>query len=782
MKKKLLTGLVTLILLALSVTAAPAAAPMTGREIVEQLIVPMAVANDPAVGLNRSFSAEELAQIVKTLNENGITLPENNLIMQMYVSGCGLFEETVLDRLCEVILSRPQTLEEQDWYDQQAAKIGLIETYQSRIPGPENMTLEQAQAAAFKCIRDAYGKDLPLEDRNVWELSYSFTRSNEEDRGDMWYFSLTARDMEHGCYSVEFPDGKPEKAELWDDIPDWTKPYSGEELMSRMRMRYSWYQREWTQAVWRELHNRMLKAEIKPDEFYYTDFMGYRLTDYPDPDERDISREEAIRIAKEALNNDKASMDSAVLAEYAGERSWMVALTVMVPFEGPPEWEYGTWVAEIDSRTGKVRSLKTTEMDDAYIPAAAYRKAGEGKQTDDTDYIGIAVEAMKAEYPELDLLDETKYSSRVYGSYTHYVEFLPKTVQQGEVTVAVGEDGVVQEISADAGEPNGDNLFRRYWLVYGYFADWDQERWIQLEKDMADTRPFTVEGLALKATHFPEESSVKISREKAKELAVLATGKRMAEAHTCVLVDAEPHPVWISRVLQAEENDPVIGIDAETGEVVFREAYEVDVTPNYVFYSMPETWKRLTGEIEAPTPTPLPDGKPWYWGMDFAPKEFWDRAEAFLTEHGITEDNIEELSDEWDREYGMSDFWPQEYQSVYGLHRLTEDSWDYYENLYYPFPDPAKKSQKEINEIALARLHELADAELGKERVDRFGISSTLYPDSRDPEHEGQKYGKHVWWVWFYEWSEEDQDWSTMQGYAILDEDGNILTSGTGAI
>ena len=134
MKKKLLTGLVTLILLALSVTAVPAAAPLTGREIVEQVIVPMAVANDPAVGLNRSFSAEELARIVKTLNENGITLPENNLIMQMYISGCGLFEETVLDRLCEVILSRPQTLEEQDWYDQQAAKIGLIALL-CQIPG-----------------------------------------------------------------------------------------------------------------------------------------------------------------------------------------------------------------------------------------------------------------------------------------------------------------------------------------------------------------------------------------------------------------------------------------------------------------------------------------------------------------------------------------------------------------------------------------------------------------------------------------------------------------------
>ena len=38
------------------------------------------------------------------------------------------------------------------------------------------------------------------------------------------------------------------------------------------------------------------------------------------------------------------------------------------------------------------------------------------------------------------------------------------------------------------------------------------------------------------------------------------------------------------------------GIDAETGETVFTEWYEVDITPHYVMYSLPETWKKLAGE------------------------------------------------------------------------------------------------------------------------------------------------------------------------------------------
>ena len=109
--------------------------------------------------------------------------------------------------------------------------------------------------------------------------------------------------------------------------------------------------------------------------------------------------------------------------------------------------------------------------------------------------------------------------------------------------------------------------------------------------------PMSIDGQALKATHYPEESSVKIGREEAKELGVLASGQRTAEAHTCVLVDAKPHPVWIMRVItQGGNSDPVFGIDAETGETGFTEQYEIDETPNYVMYSLPETWKKLTGE------------------------------------------------------------------------------------------------------------------------------------------------------------------------------------------
>ena len=406
--------------------------------------------------------------------------------------------------------------------------------------------------------------------------------------------------------------------------------------------------------------------------------------------------------------------------------------------------------------------------------------AREEIQEDDTDYIGIAAEAVIARYPEVNPLDETAYTASCSGIYTQYVEFMPKSIDYGRITVAVSSEGKVKEIEADIGEPDGDNLFRRYRCVYGYYADWSQDRWIQLEKDMSGTEPLSVDGQALKATHYPEESSVKIGREQAWELGVIASGERTARPHTCVLVDAQPHPIWIMRIITSQTDDPVFGIDAETGETVFRERYVVDETPAYVMYSLPETWKKLTGEYAEPAPTPLPDGKPWCWGMDFAPREYWERAEAFMNANGIRAGRYSVLEGEWEQAFGSFDFWPQEYQVLNGLLQFTEADLKDPDFEYLPFPDPEKKTQEQITAIARDAVRELAGG--NREWADKLKAAATLYNNSRNPDAEGEDYGKPVWWVWFYEWSEEDEDWTVMVAYAILDEDGNVLSAGLGEI
>ena len=594
MKQKLCAALAAAVLMVLWAAEAFAAAPLTFREIVEQVAVPLAVANDPEVGINNMYSAEELAEIVGVLRENGIELEETDYVMQMARNGLGLYEETVISQVCEQALGKTSagwSLEDQDWFNEQLTKIGSYETHISCLPGPDNMTYKEAEAAALGFVKAAHGEDLALENRSVWKQTCSFFPASEAEPEDSWSFRWIPQDIFHGTYSVSFADRNP--AGTWEisaEVPDWTQPYSGEQVMDWFNRVYGGMQNEWPQAVWQELHEMMQAALLNPREFEYPEYRGLQLAAYPEPGERDISREEAIQIARNALGKDRAALDSAVLAEYAGVRSWLVRLVIWSPWDRSEDPEAGSWVFAVDSETGAVRTEESPAWYAAWVPEAAFEKA-ENEQPEAPDYLQIAVDSVREKYPGLDPLDEAEYRVSDMGLYTHYIDFITTNIRHGNISVIISESGEVREVTADEEGPSCDNLFDRYWKIHGYFGQWGQDIWVQLEKDKAGLKAKSIDGKVLKATHYPEESSVKIGHEEAQQLGMKAAGKRRVEVNTCVLVDAKPHPVWIMRILG--DHDIVIGIDAESGKTVFTEQYIVDETPHYVLYSLPKTWRKL---------------------------------------------------------------------------------------------------------------------------------------------------------------------------------------------
>ena len=600
MKKKLSTGLILAIILILAATAAMASVPSNFREILEQAAVPLAAGNDTGEAVNPRYSADEVAELVRSLEENGIPLDGNGEIMRTLQSGRGEYEEEALMEICREVFGGyfyTWTLEEQDWFQQLMVKIGYYESYESCLPGDGNLSCEEAEAFAFREIRAEYGEDLPLEDRNIWRLERQFYLEDSEDPSSAsWYFTLGPKDLDHGHYDISFRDNDPEGT-VWTcaDLQDWAQPYTGEEVLYQFYEVYSWHEELWTQETWQKLHEMMQNATVGLQSMYAQATKAYAATAYPEPDARDIPKETAVRKAGEALQDLQAVPKGAVLTEYEGTRSWMVSLWVSTEEENDEEDLSGLYAVEVDSRSGEVKGIRKNGMDDstafAYVPEAAYEKAWEGFLRR-SEIIRRAADAVREEYPELDVTNEEKYEAWADGYLKWSVTFTSKDIHLGNVSVVMSMNGVAELIDADTAELDGDNLFDRYWQVNGYFGAWDQSVWVQLGQDMAGLDPKGIEGQLLKATRYPEESAVRIGHEEAKELGIRATGKRAAEVNTCVLVDADPHPVWIMRILTDEPDDPVIGIDAETGETVFREAYKVDYTPHYTLYSMPEKWRK----------------------------------------------------------------------------------------------------------------------------------------------------------------------------------------------
>ena len=134
-KRKVSVGLVLAIVLALLATAALAAALLSHQEIMEQVAVPLANENDTAVSVNNTYTPGQLAELVRALNENGITLDENNRIMQLIKNGQGYWEEETIMELCRQAFGGnfyTWTLEQQDWFNRLMVDIGY---YENRLCG-----------------------------------------------------------------------------------------------------------------------------------------------------------------------------------------------------------------------------------------------------------------------------------------------------------------------------------------------------------------------------------------------------------------------------------------------------------------------------------------------------------------------------------------------------------------------------------------------------------------------------------------------------------------------
>ncbi len=648
-KRKLTVGLVFAIVLVLMTAAAVATILLTQREIVEQVAVPLAVDNDSDLGVREHYSTEELAELVRNLNENGITLEENSMIMRALQTGKGYYEEEAIMDICREAFGGTMytwTLEEQDWFSRMMVDIGFSESYESFLPGKDNMTYEQAEAYALDKLKKVYGEDLHPEDRTAYALGRAFYRDPEGSGEAIWYFELMPKDLEHGQYTISFMDRDPEgTAEIDLRIRNWSEPYSGGKLLAACNQVYGWSQGKWPQAVWQKLHEMMLTAEIDPEDDSCREYRGYQLTEYPEPAAGEIARNEAIRIAGEAVKDKKAAMESAVLTEYEGKRAWLVSLFHSTDEDDIMGFTGDRFVVTVDSITGKVESIRQeTEDDDnslAYVPEAAYSKAGEGL-VPKSERIRTATDAVVKAYPELDLLNEAEYELRAYvGKDGVELSFNTKNTHHGDVYATISRDGTVGEVTADTTELTGDNVLDRYESMYGWYGNWDQQTWAQLAKDMEPLDPESFEGQLLKMGRYPEENTVRIGHEEAMKLAIKASGKRTAEINTCILIGAEPHPVWKLRVMAYDDNDwadKMIELDAETGEVLAVEPFKTEYTQEYVLYALEKNRRAL--ELKMFGPAVIARREVTYafgdLSLDCPEPEFDDPEQYEIREDGLT--------------------------------------------------------------------------------------------------------------------------------------------------
>ncbi len=203
-KRKLTVGLAFAIVLMLIAVTALAVALLSPQEVVEQVAVPMAQGNDREWRVEMDFSPAELAAFIRACNENGIDLDENHAIMQAIRNGEGYDEEEAIMAVCRVAFGgnyAEWTIAERHWFRGVMVEIGWAEENCEVLPGPDDLTEEEARSRMLAAIRAEYGEGLPLEDREQFEviITYHADPSTEGAECDVWGLNCEPRDRRSGA-------------------------------------------------------------------------------------------------------------------------------------------------------------------------------------------------------------------------------------------------------------------------------------------------------------------------------------------------------------------------------------------------------------------------------------------------------------------------------------------------------------------------------------------------------------------------------------------------------
>ena len=195
-KKKLSAGLVlTIVILLIIITAvAVTVALLSPQEVVEKVAVPMAQQNDREWRIEMDFTPDELAAFIRECNENGINLDENDAIMKAIRNGQGYSEEEAIMAVCRKAFGGnfgEWTIAERHWFQDVMVSIGWASANYVELPGPDDLSEEEAKARLIAAIRDKFGADLPLEDRAQFETSLSY--SAEPETGNTWMMTCHPR-------------------------------------------------------------------------------------------------------------------------------------------------------------------------------------------------------------------------------------------------------------------------------------------------------------------------------------------------------------------------------------------------------------------------------------------------------------------------------------------------------------------------------------------------------------------------------------------------------------
>ncbi len=750
-KKKLSVGFIVLMILILMTATALAAVLLGGKDFVDQIMAPKAAETD-----SDSFTKEEIEEILRIAAENHLTLSDEDMYLFTHLNESGYDKEELMRRFVKTeygFYPDAWPIEVQHWYEEMLEACGLDDGVIANVlPEGDECTQEQILKTAREFIRDKYAPSVDLDDpdKYIRFLTYRESRLGEDRTSRQWSLEYEARDLYLSDYCLTLDTaGNITREYCVDGILGASWEAHGQFMRDRFQRVYGdqYGFVNWTSEIMLQYQEAMRHRQTLPgpehfigDEYPILD-MTYLL-----PDDTMISKENAIEKAKDACGN----LDYETLYSNSA-----VAVCMESP-DGQPVWKVtlqlhggGFVYAQLDAKTGEALFTDTAKAD-------TYK--------------------LWRQYVTEEYWQENKpLDSALYSAPSEYAAIWRLPAFWGDPSVAPQWYWERLDALGCDSEEAEEALYESWLAQYGADTNfWPLEaQAIEILTQLGDEPDFGI-------INFPGlPSDGDISREDALKIAKAAFKEEYADEIPTLDVSTlkgafsflfnytfEGHNTW--QVNLYRPDGVLMGsvwMESQLGEVYQLECFD-SVTPGIR--------GRDASFAEAiATPPPLANGKPWMWGMDFAPREFWDKLEQTMNEWGVTPENFGQKKEEWRSRYGDDIFLPYECAVMDSiLAPYLADKFQEDKPYYCAFPREGKITRDQAIEIGKKAVHEAGDEEVGDAWIDDLKITAVLSVNGTvDGLYQREE---PTWAVFFFAWDDTYHIWN-QRASAYITEDGEVI-------
>lgn len=767
MRKKLSVGLILVLVSLLLAGCALAATLLGGKDFVDQIVAPKAAESDSS-----RFTREEVQEILRIARENELTLDEN-VEQELLSMQNGYYKEELMRLFVKQEYGRlpgAWPIEVQAWYDEMLNACGLGDGYVCNVlPREGEITQEEALQIAYDYISLHWEKDPQVEDRDLYTrfLTYTETVVNPHLKERQWMIEYVAKDLYHSDYLLTIaPDGTvKEKQHMPSSLNDEWNAFDGG-VGGRIARKYEneYGVVAYDTGIVLEYQQLLRQFREKHGDGHFSSREKHMLEqEYVLPDDTMLPASDAIAQAKAACGNlewanNYNTGETAICMMAGGRAVWKVTLHV---YDQPEHRHWAQVWVQLDARTGEILYCDAGMTVD-YEQGAMWRGFVTEEYWEDNKPVPqlTPVPASPAATPRPDgkpaFWGNEALAPAWYWEKLDEVGFTSDTASRllTQWENEYGQDPMWWPLEAQA-------LYDLHFNLYPGL----EERYM----------PYvTLCGLPGDGD-LPQEEAEKIAR----RMFTAAYGEQeglteeqwVITAHFYFRSPDSHTNSWAFQLLRPDTYEVVgfVSLDSDTGVVNGMSCRDGQELP------------ALSGE-PIPTPAPQNDGKPWMWGMDFAPKEFWNQLETTMADWGVTFDNIEEKTAEWRKTYAdgklsrQTDLWPIECEVMY--HTLCCMDPDDLTS-YVPFPKQSGITREQAIEKALPVFRELCDQVV---RPDEKKIVTPEWQQEMIPfamlwHTDGPSYAGITGTSWVVQFMHWEGDAYETRAWVYLSEDGEVLYS-----